>query len=48
MNDKDRKKLEHLLYHCNRMQSHVEYFGDDWIEYSTNEHYQAACGLEIV
>ena len=30
------------------MQSHVEYFGDDWKEYINNEHYQAACGLEIV
>jgi len=48
MNDKDRKNLEYLLYHCNRMQRHVEYFGDDWTEYSSNEHYQAACGLEIV
>lgn len=48
MNDKDRKNLEYLLSHCTRMQSHIDYFGDDWIEFSTNEHYQAACGLEIL
>ena len=30
------------------MQSHVKYFGDDWVEFSTNKHYQAAYGLEIV
>ena len=39
MNDKDRKNLEYLLSHCTRMQSHIDYFGDDWIEFSTNEHY---------
>lgn len=37
-----------MLNHCQRLERHVEYFGDDWEEYKSNEHYQAACGLEIL
>ena len=48
MNDKDRKNLELLLSHCKLLESHVEYFGDDKEEYMDNEHYQAACGFEIL
>ena len=48
MNDKDRKNLELLLSHCQLMERHIEYFGDDKEEYMDNEHYQAACGFEIL
>ena len=48
MNDKDRKNLELLLSHCQLMEHHVEYFGDDKEEYMDNEHYQAACGFELL
>ena len=48
MNDKDRKNLKLLLSHCELMESHVEYFGDSKEEYMGNEHYQAACGFEIL
>jgi len=48
MNDKDRKNLELLLSHCQLMERHVEYFGDDKEEYMDNEHYQAACGFELL
>ena len=48
MNDKDQKNLELLLSHCELLESHVEYFGDDKEEYMDNENYQAACGFEIL
>ena len=48
MNDKDRKNLKLLLSHWQLMERHVEYFGDDKDEYMDNEHYQAACGFELL
>ena len=45
MNDDDRKNLQLLLSHCQLMDRHVEYFGDNQAEYNTNEHYQVACDL---
>lgn len=48
MNENDHKNLEYLLFHCQRVERHVKYFGDDKAEYMSNEHYQAACGLEIL
>ncbi len=48
MNDKDKHNLELLLSHCKLLESHVKYFGDDIDEYMTNEHYQAACGFELL
>jgi uncharacterized protein with HEPN domain len=48
MNAKDRKNLELLLSHCLLMERHVEYFGDNKEEYMDNEHYQAACGFELL
>lgn len=33
MNDKDKHNLELLLSHCQLMESHVKYFGDDIDEY---------------
>lgn len=30
------------------MESHVEFFGNDKEEYMDNEHYQSACGFEIL
>ena len=48
MNDDDRKNLQLLLSHCQLMDRHVEYFGDDKDEYMNNEHYQAACGFELL
>lgn len=37
-----------LLSHCQLLESHVQYFGDDVDEYMNNEHYQAACGFELL
>lgn len=48
MNDKDRNNLKLLLMHCQLLESHVEYFGDDVEVYMNNEHYQAACGFELL
>lgn len=48
MNDKDRKNLKFILSHCQLMERHVEYFGNNREEYMDNEHYQAACGFELL
>ena len=48
MNDNDKRNLKLLLSHCNLLKSHIEYLGDDKEEYMDNEHYQAACGFEIL
>ncbi len=48
MNDRDKHNLKLLLSHCRLMESHVKYFGDDIDEYMSNEHYQAACGFELL
>ena len=48
MNDNDKHELELILYYCNKIESHIEYFGDDKETFLVNEHYQDACALVII
>ena len=40
MNDDEKYELNLILHYCNKIESHIEYFGDDREIFLTNEHYQ--------
>lgn len=40
MNVDEKHTLELILHYCNKIESHIEYFGDNKETYMTNEHYQ--------
>ena len=44
----EKHTLELILHYCNKIESHIEYFGDNKETYMTNEHYQDACALVII
>jgi len=48
MNDDEKYELELILHYCKKIESHIEYFGDNRETYMTNEHYQDACALVII
>lgn len=48
MNDDEKYELNLILHYCNKIESHIEYFGDDREIFLTNEHYQDACALVII
>ncbi|MEE0025842.1 HepT-like ribonuclease domain-containing protein [Methanobrevibacter sp.] len=48
MNGKDKKNIKHIIYYCEATASDIEYFGDDFNEYLTNDHYQRACAFNII
>lgn len=48
MNDKDRKAVERIIYYCDKINRHIEYFGDDKELFLENEHYQDACALVFI
>ena len=29
MNDKDKRYVKRLIYYCDRLEDHIEFFGDD-------------------
>ena len=48
MNDKDEKTILRIIYYCDKIDSHIDYFGDDRELFLENEHYQDACALVII
>lgn len=48
MKKADRKAIEKILYYCDKIERHIEYFGDDESLFLENEHYQDACALVII
>ena len=48
MNDKDRKAIGMIIYYCDKIDSHIDYFGDDKALFMENIHYQDACALVII
>lgn len=48
MNDKDRKTILRVLYYCDKIDSHINYFGDDKEIFLENEYYQDTCALVII
>lgn len=48
MNAKDKKYIRKIIEYCDAMASDIEYFGDDFSEYLSNEHYQRACAFNII
>ena len=43
MNDNDEKTILRIIYYCDKIDSHIDYFGDDMELFLENEHYQDAC-----
>ena len=48
MNAKDEKHIKKIIEYCEATASDIEYFGDDYNEYLTNDHYQRACAFNII
>ena len=48
MNAKDEKNIKCIIHYCEATASDIEYFGDDFNEYLTNDHYQRACAFNII
>ena len=48
MNDKDEKTILRIIHYCDKIDSHIDYFGDDRVLVLENEHYQDACALVII
>ena len=48
MNEKDKKTILRIIYYCDKIDSHIAYFGDDKELFLENEHYQDACALVII
>jgi len=48
MNEKDRKAILRIIHYCDKIDSHIDYFGDDEGLFIENEHYQDACALVII
>lgn len=48
MNDEDRKCLKRILYYCDRLNNHVETFGNNNEIFLVNEQYQDACALIFI
>lgn len=48
MNAKDEKHIKKIIEYCEATASDIEYFGDDFNEYLTNDHYQRACAFNII
>ena len=40
MNDKDKRNIKYIIHYCESTASDIEYFGDDFNEYLTNNHLQ--------
>lgn len=47
MKKEDKEAVDKILYYCNKIDGHIEYFGDDETLFLENEHYQDACALVI-
>ena len=48
MNAKDKRNIKCIIHYCEATASDIEYFGDDFSEYLTNDHYQRACAFNII
>ncbi len=48
MKDDDRKNVKRLIHYCNRLEHHIEFFGDDKDIFLRNEQYQDACSLIFI
>ena len=48
MNDKDKRAVERIIHYCDKINRHIEYFGDDEELFLENEHYQDACALVFI
>ena len=48
MNDNDEKTILRIIHYCDKIDSHIDYFGDDRELFLENEHYQDACALVII
>ena len=48
MDSKDIRYVKRLIYYCNRLEEHVEFFGDDKDVFLSNTHYQDACALVFI
>ncbi|SFL47667.1 hypothetical protein SAMN02910297_00992 [Methanobrevibacter olleyae] len=48
MNEKDKKTVESIIFYCNRMQAHVDRFGDDKGIYLSDIQFQDACSSVII
>ena len=48
MKDEDKRAIEMILHYCDKIDSHIEYFGDDKELFLENIHYQDACALVII
>ena len=48
MKDEDKRAIDMILHYCDKIDSHIEYFGDDKELFLENIHYQDACALVII
>lgn len=48
MNEKDKKTVESIIFYCNRMQAHVNRFGNDKEIYLSDIQFQDACSSVII
>lgn len=48
MGEEDKRAIEMILHYCDKIDSHIEYFGDDKELFLENIHYQDACALVII
>ena len=46
--EEDKRAIEMILHYCDKIDSHIEYFGDDKELFLENIHYQDACALVII
>lgn len=47
MREDDKRAIEMILHYCDKIDRHIEYFGDDKELFLENIHYQDACALEL-
>ena len=48
MNEKDKHTVESIIFYCDRMEDHVNRFGDDKEIFLSDVQFQDACSLVII
>ena len=48
MNEKDKQTVKSIIFYCNRIEEHINYFGDLKENYLNNNLLQDACSLSII
>lgn len=48
MNDKDKKIINRIIYYSNRLDDHIQFFGNNKDIFMTNKQYQDACALVFI